>query len=501
MTSKSVQRVSLIQLLFHTLKKQSNHFAIGICILFAAVMYWGTYAGDGLIHIIFADNFAQGHFFEFNVGEKSAGTTGFFWMFLLSVLRLLFNRSLIFYAVKMLNFIILVGFLYACYGYFRKMELTQASSILGILLVGLNPGLAYNSVVGMENTLFALLFFLSLLLGLDDDRKPVRRWSFAVVTALMCITRPEGIVILGLWGLHFLRRRLLKSYVIPLSVTCALVVLPVYLFHYIETGFLVPQSGAARSMVHGAPADIYILGIPIDLKFFRRLFVEYAPLGFGFLGVLIAKKLRKQLPLIHLLVVAAFILLYGFVTGAHHVARYTIFLIPLLVVCVLLLGQRYRWILWTAFAFMVFVYSAEAYVRNQGITGYNLHQYVTESAKPKKAFTDWYLAQLPSFFNHSFPIKIALVEVQERWFLDERVEVLSLDGVVDSAALMFRKGGIVDHYQYLKYKRADYSITLPCEGQFASDFMCQVAKAKDGPMMYQGARIFKQEGWIEFQRY
>lgn len=49
------------------------------CILAVAIfhplVYFGSYSGDGMIHLVFARNAIQGHIFEFNPGEVSGGET------------------------------------------------------------------------------------------------------------------------------------------------------------------------------------------------------------------------------------------------------------------------------------------------------------------------------------------------------------------------------------------------------------------------------------------
>jgi len=44
-------------------------------ILAYPLIYIGNYAGDSQVHLVYGQNAAQGAFFEFNLGEKSAGVT------------------------------------------------------------------------------------------------------------------------------------------------------------------------------------------------------------------------------------------------------------------------------------------------------------------------------------------------------------------------------------------------------------------------------------------
>ena len=48
------------------------------------VLYLGTYAGDGEIHLVFARNFANGFPLQFNVGEPSSGESSIAFMLALA---------------------------------------------------------------------------------------------------------------------------------------------------------------------------------------------------------------------------------------------------------------------------------------------------------------------------------------------------------------------------------------------------------------------------------
>ena len=51
-------------------------FAISVLALVTyPLLYIGNYAGDSQVHLIYGQNAAHGAFFEFNLGEKSAGVT------------------------------------------------------------------------------------------------------------------------------------------------------------------------------------------------------------------------------------------------------------------------------------------------------------------------------------------------------------------------------------------------------------------------------------------
>src|SRR4029078_2904336 len=61
--------------------------AAGLILVFIyPLLFRGMFAGDSEIHLVYGENAAQGHYFEFNPGEKSPGVTSPGYMMFLAML-------------------------------------------------------------------------------------------------------------------------------------------------------------------------------------------------------------------------------------------------------------------------------------------------------------------------------------------------------------------------------------------------------------------------------
>ncbi|MDD1749563.1 MAG: hypothetical protein LUO89_06770, partial [Methanothrix sp.] len=179
---------------------------IGVsAVLLLPLFFWGMYAGDGQIHVVYGEQAAQGHFFEFNPGEKSAGVTSPGFMLLLAGLFKIMNPEFIPLAVKLLN---LAAWYLSVLVVFRLAMwfLNDAHwSWFAAVVAGLLPGSAYNANVGMENGFFALaILFVVHQLASRGWLDPVRRiawpqhFEMALLLGLSCWFRPEGVVLAAL---------------------------------------------------------------------------------------------------------------------------------------------------------------------------------------------------------------------------------------------------------------------------------------------------------------
>ena len=77
--------------------------AAAAAVLLYPLAYADVYAGDAVIHLIYAENAARGHFYEFNLGEVTAGVTSTGYMLLLAGLFRLLPAPLVPIAAKLLG--------------------------------------------------------------------------------------------------------------------------------------------------------------------------------------------------------------------------------------------------------------------------------------------------------------------------------------------------------------------------------------------------------------
>ena len=327
-------------------KGASHALKYASCALLAVYpfLYYGMYAGDAMIHLVYAENAAAGRFFEFNPGEKSAGVTSPGYMLLVTGLFRLAAPEAVPICVKWLNLASWFGLLIASHHLGRTMGLSGKWALASLLVVGLMPGSVYNATIGMENGLFALVVcaFTWLVLAyrrLQPGASPV--WAVELASAALlgfgAWLRPEGVVVAALWlstrcyvaWRHGWAGRMWAGILAEGAAVCVFVV-GLLLFHEHHTGYWLPTSGLSRVLM--AARESASLGPLIVHPRFALRLVAYLPVTLLFaIGSIVAIRNRREAPERAFLVAMfwTFFVLYSVVLGAVHVGRYVIFLMPL----------------------------------------------------------------------------------------------------------------------------------------------------------------------------
>ncbi|MBI5376061.1 MAG: hypothetical protein HZA77_11545 [Candidatus Schekmanbacteria bacterium] len=251
------------------LKKTTYIFC---CILIAefAFFLWSNYrltstlnlpTDDGYIYLNYIKNAAEGHFFEYNIGEKSGGVTGFLWYVVLTpvffISRFFFSdiyKALLFanyfsgLVLLVLSLIVLLRLSY----YLSESEYVPV--VCGILFI-VNSKLIWGALSGMEVPLTAFMILISLNYFFKDYDKGKFKWSLLLL-GLCGWTREElyilpSLAVIFLFLEHFgivsrifgididnkriSLRDLIKSIIIPAPIA----VIPLFLYWYF-TGLLFP---------------------------------------------------------------------------------------------------------------------------------------------------------------------------------------------------------------------------------------------------------------------
>jgi hypothetical protein len=468
-------------------KGASNALKYAICALLAVFpfLYYGMYAGDAMIHVVYAENAAAGRFFEFNPGEKSAGITSPGYMLLVTGVFRLMAPEAVPIAVKWLNLAGWFGLLFASYRLGRTMGLSGNWALASLLVVGLMPGSAYNATIGMENGLFALVICAFALLVLAYRRlhpgaRPV--WAVELASAALlglgAWLRPEGVAIAALWlstrcyvaWRHGWAGRMWVGILAEGATVCVFVV-GLLLFHHHHTGYWLPTSGVSRVLMAGRESAS--LGPLIVHPRFALRLAAYLPVTLLFaIGSIVALRNRREAPERAFLVAVfwTFFVLYSVVLGAVHVGRYVIFLMPLygtIAVSTALsmvarppkaLGRSVIVLLACAVCWMGGVYWIEA-TQRLTLGGWSALWDLADAPRNRTATSDALIRQLGAPTRR--PITLAFQEVQARYWLDERFVVRSLDGRTDRRLLRFADRREVDHLAYIRDREVDFLMELP----------------------------------------
>jgi hypothetical protein len=440
------------------------------------LLYRGMYAGDGEIHLVYAEHAAHGEFFVFNPGEKSPGVTRPGFMLLGAVMFKVLPATGVPAVVKTIG----LGGWWALAGVTyllgRRLLGDRSWAWLFAVLGALIPGSAYNATIGMENGLFALgvlgWLYLAIRWNWFADRStPVRSSHDVLLGALLgacCWLRPEGIVFAALAFAHraWLRRSAFPSAAV---LVCLVITGGLVYFHLHQTGFLMPASAWSRIFLPGSGHALQLGPMRIDPAFAIRL-AAYFPLTIFFL-IGVALLLTRRTPPEHravegflLTVFWTFFVLYTAVLGAAHLARYAIFLFSIFIL-VAARGAMWAWTHWSnrrfrlgAFAALAAalatVWSVETVQRLRFDTHAELRR-VMNAPRDRARYSEHLIAALGNPTTR--PISLAYVEVQARYWLDDRFVVRSLDGRTDPALLKYLgRDGAVDHVGYLKERKVDF---------------------------------------------
>ena len=129
------------------------YFAFLITIAaFNLVSFSGNWGGDPEIHIIFAKNFLQGNFLEFNPGFKTSGETSILYMIFIASLLLLIPIEYIWLLMSFTGLIALLALLVYFINFFEKKPISYLICLYVISI----PSIFFQAFLGMENMLFAL---------------------------------------------------------------------------------------------------------------------------------------------------------------------------------------------------------------------------------------------------------------------------------------------------------------------------------------------------------
>ena len=477
--------------------------ALGFGVVFVVAqpfLYWPAYAGDAQIHLVFGENAARGAFYQFNPGEVSSGVTSSGYMLWLALLFRVCPPEVVPVAAKLSGILAYWAASGMLFGLARELLRSPGwAAAIALTCAGM-PGSTFNSSVGMETS-----FFLALLVGWlwwavrhdwfsGENVGLGSELGLGILLGLGFWLRPEAALVgacaFGLRSIEALRKGSLAR-VAPgalLSATAALTVaLGALAFHHEFTGEWLPTSGRARIFIAQIVSPSFGPFL-FDSAFPIRL-IAYAPITLLFLIALPSiSRGKNELELgdaarFSALLFGVGFVLYTFVTGAHHLARYISFLMPGFVL-IAGGGARRLYANWStivprsakphrslAFAAIAVgissLYVVEAGMRfNRAVLNEaEWHGSVSglegaaRAPAMRKTNSDKWLQRLG--YPTQRPIVIAMQEVQFRYEVDERFVIRSLDGRVDSALFEYVSPEQVDHVAYFRHRNVDYLFDAP----------------------------------------
>ncbi len=171
----------------------------------------GVPLDDTWIHFQFADNFAKGHLYQYNIGEPAAGTTSPLYVVLLAAAsfvssNFIFNSIFLSATFHLLSCILIFKL---SYNIFSEKEFKEQFGNLAIdaldasLLTGLLTVFAgrftWSALSGMETTMFAFFTIWSVYNFTVNYNKPTEIYATSILLALSTVSRPEGLLLFVLF--------------------------------------------------------------------------------------------------------------------------------------------------------------------------------------------------------------------------------------------------------------------------------------------------------------
>ena len=176
----------------------------------AAILIWHSLqfnfvTDDAYISFVFSRNFAEHGQLSFNLGQPVEGYTNFLWTVILGVLMLVGIDPAI--SSRVLGTACAIGTLLVTYRLMRRVVSGKPAvwHYLPAFLLAASSGFACWSSGGLETQLFTLLVILAIdayVASFDPGHTGRPLMRMGIFLALAAMTRPEGLMILAIIGLH-----------------------------------------------------------------------------------------------------------------------------------------------------------------------------------------------------------------------------------------------------------------------------------------------------------
>ena len=177
--------------------------------LVAHALAYSFVCDDAYISFRYSHNFAYHNELTFNPGERVEGYTNFLWTLSLGLLLKLGLRPEVMSQVLGAACGIAVLLLLFCLTRIYRGGRANGWDLVGALLLPTWGSFAVWCSGGLETQMFCALGLAGITLYVAEHRDPRRRRWSGFVFALAAMTRPEGLLLFGLTGLHRLATNLL----------------------------------------------------------------------------------------------------------------------------------------------------------------------------------------------------------------------------------------------------------------------------------------------------
>ncbi len=492
-----------------------------------------TLAGDAQVHLAVAEQFSQGHPFEYNPGgEMVAASTSPFWTLLLASFFTLVGA----WSPLLVKLTVVALWLASGYLLYRAArDVWRMHGYVLLAVVGLwftQTMITGNALGGLENILsaFQVLWIYYLTCRWSGELSPRRAVTLGLLFGWTVLTRPDGALFAaGVLALCLLAGRLSPQGLSArawagrlalLAVAALVIILPWYVYQYQVTGKLLTDSALAR-LYTGRRGSFTLIS---NLLYFHpksiiSLATAFFPLMAGCAVLLFAlarerrrgaARLVECYPQITALAIGiAAVLFYTFIVGGDSFGRYFLPIFPFYFLAgiaglVSLQDLLPRWrvlnaslLLMLTALFLLGTSGLDFYRRifverfDNGPTlnviygpasikyfAFNLGDII--AAPQDRARRSAELKRTLGMGDEP-NLRFAVTEVQLRYFVDDSVSIISLDGRASSAIMQYVDPvtGMVDFGSYFRATRPD--LVHVAQWCFIGDWHASIMKSGLAP--------------------
>lgn len=409
------------------------YITVSILILIIGIFLEDDYLGDPSIYYIYSKNIAEGFFLNFNKGEFSSGATSPLWAIILSI-PFLFSTKVIYAKIFSLLVAIVshIFFLHYLNRYSKLIVFNLA------LFCTVSYYTLINGIMSYETSLLLILIPLMI-----DSILKNKRLLFFVSICLLPLVRPDALVIsIFGFGVYFLSNR--EKQVSLMYFFISLLPFIIYIsYSYFLTGTY-SSSSYCRSFALAEEANS-IFGF----KYSLATLVSFISFPAAFLLLFQFKKPKIGIDKLTLVSLIVYLIVFSFVKPiANHPERYLapIFILLAMNAVVLINGNAHILrnsykiifltvaILSSSMIIIKVVKYNNSYTSNE-VLEYDLARYVNAIEDNSKILT---------------------YEVQSRYFIEDRHEVISLDGIIDGKVAPYLENS--ELIQFMNKYKPDYWI-------------------------------------------
>lgn len=217
-----------------------------LCFLCNLWMFKAYTVDDSFITFRYVRQWVNGNGLVYNVGDRVEGYSNFLWVVLLAPLEAIGLD--LFLSAKVLGGVLGLSTMLLVIRHSRRYAVPGLSA----LLLGATGAFAAWTVSGLETALFSFLLTLaSLEFGREEERG--RGWLSGLYFALLTLTRPEAIVLVGVAVLHrlwaiFRAKSRIASHDWLRAAALGMVLLPYLAWRITYYGYPLPNTVYAKSM-------------------------------------------------------------------------------------------------------------------------------------------------------------------------------------------------------------------------------------------------------------